>query len=54
MLKNIDSKLDRVVTLFERVAEDQSKFISWIINSQTTQYPFLPPFSSNFQDECHK
>ena len=44
-LKNIDPKLDRVVTLFERFADDQSKIISWIINSQTT--PFLPPFRSN-------
>ena len=50
LLKEIDSKLERVLTIFERVAEDQSKILSWMVHNQTTQYPLLPPpfTSTNF------
>ena len=65
LLKQMDSKLDRLVTIFERVAEDQSKMLAWMVHNQTTQYPLLPPPfpSTNFhpptqaylpQDEYHK
>ena len=65
LLQRIDSKLEQMVTIFGRVAEDQSKILSWMTQNQTTQYPLLaphfpptnfPPSSAFYppQDEYHK
>ena len=54
-----------MVTIFGRVAEDQSKILSWMTQNQTTQYPLLaphfpptnfPPSSAFYppQDEYHR
>ena len=43
LLKAIDSKLERAISIFERVADDQSKILSLMIQQNQNQaYPSMP------------
>ena len=47
LLKAIDSKLERAISIFERVADDQIKIHSLMIQQNQNQaYPSMPPLTS--------